>query len=73
MLSLYDGQTMSNTLYLERTLGWYGLLIEASPPFFIDHAALPSEARLMKYKRPTQPPNDNQLDGQFKNKCHTKY
>lgn len=30
----YDGQTMSNTLYLERTLDWSGLLIEASPPFF---------------------------------------
>ncbi|XP_044581714.1 uncharacterized protein LOC123263205 [Cotesia glomerata] len=30
----YDGETRSNTLYLERFLGWTGLLIEADPMNF---------------------------------------
>uniref|UniRef100_A0A2P2IA64 Protein Star-like n=1 Tax=Hirondellea gigas TaxID=1518452 RepID=A0A2P2IA64_9CRUS len=29
-----DGETMSNTLYLERELGWKGLLIEPTPAIF---------------------------------------
>ena len=30
----YDGQTMSNSLYMERTLKWTGVLAEPSPPFY---------------------------------------
>lgn len=27
----YDGESLSNTLYFEKTLGWTGLLVEANP------------------------------------------
>ncbi|VDI59062.1 Hypothetical predicted protein, partial [Mytilus galloprovincialis] len=27
----YDGESFSNTLFLEKIRGWYGLLVEASP------------------------------------------
>ena len=30
----YDGQTLSNSLYLERSLNWSGILAEPSPPYF---------------------------------------
>ena len=30
----YDGETFSNTLYMERSLNWTGLLVEASPKNF---------------------------------------
>jgi len=29
-----DGEYLSNTLYLEKELGWTGLLVEAEPTFF---------------------------------------
>lgn len=30
-----DGESMSNTLWLERERGWTGLLVEADPPSFL--------------------------------------
>jgi hypothetical protein len=54
-LAAYDGETMSNTLTLERDLGWTGLAIEAAPEYYA----------LLKERRTCQT-CDSCIDGGFR-------
>ena len=50
----YDGEMFSNTLYLERRLGWTGLLVEPNPDAFSELVLKNRRAHLFGHCLSTQ-------------------